>query len=111
MLLQRGSTAADGTESAIPRRKRNRRNDGNRAKSLLLHQPTEDQVCFTGLEKKSVKALSFPYLCEPTAMQTEDCCPTTDEEWQFQTNQTSSHEGGARAWANFVHAKETQLLL
>ena len=74
----------------------------------MLQQPDdEDQVCFSSLEKKSVKALSFPYLCEPSAMQATD---PTDEEWQFQTNQTSSHEG-ARAWANFVHAKETQLLL
>ena len=83
-----------------------------------------EEFCFAGLQiKKSVKALSFPYLCErPPSFFSEAEDISEDllmqdhpDECQFQANQTSSHAStlGRRekAWTNFVQAKETQLLL
>ena len=118
--------SADGTtENALGRKSRKKLR--KRLHRSLFHEKKsseEDEFCFAGLQiKKSVKALSFPYLCErPPSFFSEAEDISEDllmqdhpDECQFQANQTSSHAStlGRRekAWTNFVQAKETQLLL
>ena len=125
--------SADGTtENALGRksrkklRKRFHRSLFHEKKKIRSSEEVADEFCFAGLQiKKSVKALSFPYLCErpPSFFSEEDISSQPGlllmqdhpDECQFQANQTSSHAStlGRRekAWTNFVQAKETQLLL
>merc|ERR1711860_86592 len=98
---------------------------GRRKRSEVLKKKQKNSVLQAFRSKKSVKALSFPYLCErpPSFFSEEDISSQPGlllmqdhpDECQFQANQTSSHAStlGRRekAWTNFVQAKETQLLL
>ena len=72
---------------------------------------------FKGLSKKPVKALSFPYLCEPSYFENNHFMTTqaTGEYAVKSISQPSEVESEAAypsdAWTNFLNAKETQLML
>jgi len=73
---------------------------------------------FKGLSKKPVKALSFPYLCEPSYFEKQFMMSTQGggdtESIQQQPSEVEVAESGAflpDAWTNFMNAKETELML